>query len=184
MKSTIIKLAVLFLITGFLFTSCKKESVQLTPPPLSGNRLAEYDLNITLTTTYKFLDNVSGGWESARDYDLIEIRGKATLSGLGDFDITVIEYADTAISSDEIYENFIEISQGSSLYISGNQSINFKKLIREGGGAFSGTLKITRGSVQYFDRNIFSSLPPLIVTGTLDVNTHIVDLRIKGKTYF
>ncbi len=184
MKSTIIKLAVLFFIMGSVFTSCKKESVKATPPRLSSNRLAEYDLDITLTTTYKFLDNVSGGWESARDYDLIEIRGKATLSGLGDFDITVLEYADTAISSDEIYEDFLEISQGSSLYISGNQSINFKKLIREGGGAFNGTLKITRGSVQYLDRNIFSGLQPLTVSGTLDVNTHLVNLRIKGKTYF
>ncbi|MEJ7822711.1 MAG: hypothetical protein WKF85_10345 [Chitinophagaceae bacterium] len=161
---TIIKSITVLLIAAVVFTSCKKESVQVTPPPLSGNRLAEYDLDITLNTTYKFLNNVSDAWGyaiSATDYDLTEIRDKVNLSGLGVFDIYVMEYADTAISSDELYADFIEISQASSLYISGNHSLNFKKLIREGGGAFNGTLKITRGSVQYLNRNIFSSLPPL-----------------------
>jgi len=185
MKS-VIKIAICILIAAWTFMSCKKEPVQITPP---APKNAEYDLDITLNTTYNFSDNISDPWQyvtAESNFDLTNIIGKANLPPLGEFEIYVWEYADTATLSNKIYWDNINISLGhvDPLYISGEHSINFKKLIREGGGAFNGTLKITNGSAQKRDRNIFSSLPPLTVTGTLDVNTHLVNLRIKGKTYF
>lgn len=178
-----------------VFTSCKKEPVQVTlpvqvappPPPSCSNQ--PYDLDITLNTTYQFYDNVVDPWQYAinsDNFDLTEIKGKVNLTGLGEFDIYVVEYADTANLSDMIYWDYIQISLGhvDPIDISGDQSINFKKLIRQGGGAFNGTLKITNGSAQKCNPNIFSSLLPLTVTGTLDVNSHNVTLRIKGKVYF
>jgi hypothetical protein len=194
---TIINIATGIVMIIILFTSCKKEPIQLTPPPLppiSGSqppitKNTEYNLDITLNTTYKFYDNISDPWGYATwssSFDLTEILGKANLPPLGEFNISVNEIAAAAPLSDTIYACFISISiPGSNTpYISGDCSINFKKLIRVGGGAFNGTLKITNGSAQIGDPNIFSRLPPLTVTGTLDANTHIVNLRIKGKTYF
>ncbi len=153
------------------------------------NAEAAFDLNITLTTTYKFYDNVSDPWGytiSERNYDLTEIFGKANLPALGEFNIYVDEYADTATLSDKIYYGNIEISIPgvNTPGITGDCSINFKKLIREGGGAFSGTLTVTRGSASMCNPNIFSTLPPLQLSGSLNVTTGIVSLNIKGKTYF
>jgi hypothetical protein len=144
------------------------------------------DLDITLNTTYKFYDNVSdpgGGRISERNFDLTEIFGKPTLSQLGEFDLYFGQFADTATLSDKIYLNYFRISQG-PLIISGFGSINFKKLIRDGGGPFSGTFTVTNGSATECSPNIFSSLPPLQLSGSLNVTTGIVSLNIKGKTYF
>ncbi len=194
---TIIKSIVVLLITAVVFTSCKKEPVQVTPPsppPLPDNRPpvannTEYDLNITLNTTYNFYDNRIDPWQYAiteSNFDLTLIIGKANLPPLGEFDIYVMEYADTASLSDKIYAGYIQISIPgvNTPYISGTCSINFKKLIREGGGAFSGTLTIAYGSATRSNPNIFSSLPPLQLSGSLNVTTGIVSLTIKGKTYF
>jgi hypothetical protein len=148
-----------------------------------------YDLNITLTTPYKFYNDVSDPWGyeiSERNYDLTEILGKANIPPLGEFNIYIEEYADTATFSDKIYGNYIEMSIPGfdTPYISGTCSINFKKLIREGGGPFSGTFAVTYGSARKCNNDIFSTLPPLQLSGSLNVTTGIVSLTIKGKTYF
>ncbi len=184
---TIIKSIVVLHVASVVFKPCKKETAQ----PVARN--TEFDLNITLNTTYTFYNDIYDPWGynfysinydlSSWNYDLTQISGKANLPPLGELDILVEEYADTATLSDKIYLDYVQISLGHVEYISGDHSINFKKLIREGGGPFNGTLKIAYGSGKR-DSNTFSSLPPLTVTGTLDVNTHIVNLRIKGKTYF
>lgn len=149
----------------------------------------EYDLNIMLNTTYNFYDNVSNPWQYATDssdFDLTEIVGKANILPLGEFNVYVDQYADTAALSDKLYADYVQISMGqiNPLYIAGNCSINFKKLIRQGGGAFSGTLTVTDGSATKCNPNIFLTLPPLLLDGNLDINTHKVSLRIRGKTFF
>ncbi|MEJ7822712.1 MAG: hypothetical protein WKF85_10350 [Chitinophagaceae bacterium] len=190
---TIIKSIAVLLITAVVFTSCKKEPVQVTPSPLSGNGLpvaknTEYDLDITLNTTYKFYDNISDPWgydTYSSNFDLTEILGKANLPPLGEFNIYIGEAADAESLSDKIYLDYfsIRIPGDNTPYISGTYSINFKKLIREGGGPFSGTLTVKQGSATRCCPNIFSS-PPLQLSGSLNVTTGIVSLTIKGKTYF
>ncbi|MEO7293388.1 MAG: hypothetical protein ABIW34_09820, partial [Ginsengibacter sp.] len=59
-----------------------------------------------------------------------------------------------------------------------------KKLIQQGGGAFTGNFNITDGSAKFCDDNIYKSLAPLLVTGNLDTATKKVTIRIKGKTFF
>jgi hypothetical protein len=120
------------------------------------------------------------------------MRGEGTVQPFGEFGLFTNEYADTAALSDSVYySNSMQIwkdysnSSTVNMYIQGDLSgINFKKLIRQGGGSFSGTFTVTDGSARYCDVNVFTNLPPLIVTGSLDVKTQVVTLRIKGKVYF
>ena len=118
-------------------------------------------------------------------YDLTAIEGKGIFQPFGEFNIAVIEYADTALS-EKILGSYIQVSEnyGNHLYLSGKGSINFKKLIRQGGGPFTGTFTVTSGSADKCDPNIFTSLPPLDLTGNLDLTTNRASLRIKGKVYF
>ncbi len=161
-----------------------KDSVIITV-----NEGAEYDLNITINTTYNFYDNMYDTLQYTipeDNFDLTEIIGKANLLPLGEFDIYVLEYADTASLSNNIYLEYIQISipGANTPYLAGTFSINFKKLIREGGGPFSGTFKITQGSATRCNPNVFSSLPPLQFSGSLNVATSMVSLNIRGKVYF
>ncbi len=142
-----------------------KDSVIITVINMNST---EYDLDITFNTTYIFVDNVSDPWNypsSSSDYDLTEIRGKANFSPLGEFFIYVNEYADTATLSDKIYGNHFQINMGNNR-VSGFSSINFKKIIRQGGGPFSGTFPVTDGSAIRCNPGIFSFLPPLQVSGS------------------
>jgi hypothetical protein len=155
------------------------------------NRNAGNDLDITVNSNFNFLNNYNDPWgygapSSDGYYDLTEIIGKGVISPLGEFDIYISEYADTAVLSDKIIESYVQISQGqvNPLYITATCSINFKKLIRQGGGPFNGTFTVTYGSAQQCDANVFTNLPPLTVTGNLDVNNHVVTFGIKGKVYF
>lgn len=148
----------------------------------------EYDLDIILTT-YGFDDNFYdyslGGY-----YAETNITGKTIIHPLGVFNVNVWEWADTAALSDQVYGTEIYIECNNTLpfrYIAGDfVGINFKKLIRQGGGSFTGTATMRVGSAKSCDPNIniFSNLPPLTITGSLDVATHTVSLRIKGKVYF
>jgi len=147
----------------------------------------EYDLDIILTT-YDFGDNIYDYYYGDY-YDETYITGKTIIHPLGEFTVYVWELADTAALSDQVYETSIYIhSINTPPYIiaGGLSGINFKKLIRQGGGSFTGTATVLSGSAKSCDPNIniFSNLPPLTITGSLDVATHTVSLRIKGKVYF
>lgn len=104
---------------------------------------------------------------------------------LGNFDIYVLEHADTAELSD-VHNTDISIIgvNQNPINVAGTCSINFKKLIREGGWAFSGTFTITNGTADYCKDNVFKEFTPLTVIGSLDVTTRMVSLKIKGKVYF
>jgi hypothetical protein len=153
----------------------------------------EYNLDISLTATINsldnYLDNYFDPWDFATYYyDEFHIRSKTVIQTLGEFQVNVFEIADSAALSDNLYGSYLEIMENvanPSLYINGDLSgINFKKLTREGGGSFSGSFTINSGEAQSCNTNIFANLPPLIVTGSLDVTTQIVTLKIKGKVYF
>ena len=149
------------------------------------NKNPEYPLDIMINTAFTFLDNYNNPWEDPGYNDITTIRATATFFPLGELNISVYEYADTAELSD-IHHTYIQISRGilNLLNVGGSSSVNFKKIIRERGGTFNGTFTIDSGTAQACDPNVFANLMPLTVTGNLNVNTGIVNLRIKGRTYF
>ena len=182
-----------------IFTSCEKESPVTSSgtsrpnfTPVSRNCAGEYNLDIILDTTYAFVKKVGNPWVwdyglLYSDYfDLTEIIGKGIIQPLGEFNIYVNEYADTAVQNDTVYESYLRVSKGNidPLFIDGSCSINFKKLIRQGGGTFAGTFIANSGSAKKCNATVFTNLPPLIVTGTLDVGLHRINLKIKGKVFF
>jgi hypothetical protein len=101
---------------------------------------------------------------------------------LGQINIKIDEIADTA-SASNTHETTIVLSTVNvpSLKISGLCSINFKQLIQRGGGPFNGTCKINDGSALGCNKNIFTSLGPLIVSGNLDTTSHTISLAIREK---
>ena len=201
----IIKFKAFFLIAVFAFVSCKKDPINKQTAISSaslqfcqsspGVGATAYDLDITLNNTFQFIKNYyyyyndpwGYGNPFPNDYsDYTAISGKGIFMPFGEFNIYVTEYADTAALSEKILGSYISIFQGDnkSLLLLGSGSVNFKKLIRQGGGPFTGTFTVTSGSAKQCDPNIFTSLTPLDLTGNLDLTTNRVSLRIKGKVYF
>ena len=156
----------------------------------------EYNLDITFTGIFNFKDNFHYvDFYYDEYYDFTEISGKGNFSPFGDFEVYVAEYADTAALSNGVYGNggivHIYLSgpgqppYETGIYMYGACSVNFKKLIGQAGGPFNGNLKIESGSAGVCDNNnIFINLPPLSVTGNLDIATKKVILRIQGKVFF
>jgi hypothetical protein len=107
------------------------------------------------------------------------------LPTLGQFYFKIDEAADTAATSNN-HETTIVLANTNvpSLRVSGQCSINFKKLIQGGGGSFNGTCQMNDGSALGCDQNIFTNLAPLTVSGSLDTTSHTINLTIKGKVYF
>ena len=143
----------------------------------------EYDLDLSTTTNFHFHDNYLDIYGYSDD---TQIEGNGSFNPFGSFHVSVYETADTATSSDSHSTTINIINEDSwpplSLY--GISSINFKQLIQQGGGLINGTMTLNDGSATNCQPTAFDNLSPLTVTGNLDVNTGIVDLRIKGKVYF
>lgn len=189
----ITKIAISFLIAVFVLISCKKEKDDATTNTAATNGTNSiscplYDVDISLNNTFTFLNNYNNPWDYGAPnpedyYDITEITGTGFIPPLGEFNIYVDEYADTAASDDTVLLSYFLIVKGNinPLYIGGYSSINFKKLIRQGGGSFSGTFTVTHGSA---GRCNPANYPPLIATGSLDVSSHTINLEIKGKAYF
>lgn len=171
-----------FFLAVIVFASCNKEKTYITPPVIT-NR--EYDLDITFNNTFSFTENYNNPWADDFYYDLTIIEGKGIFLPLDEFNIYVSEYADTALSN-IIYGAYFAIKQDKFpyLYIDGICSINFKKLIRQGGGSFNGAFTVTSGSAKAYTTNVLNNPPPLTVTGSLDLIRYKATLRIKGKVYF
>jgi hypothetical protein len=150
----------------------------------------EYDLDISFHAMFTFTDNFEDcGWDydyPCPIYDFTEIKGTGTFPPFGDFNLYVAELADSANLSNVLRDDQLSFytGYGDKELITGISSVNFKKLIREGGGVFAGSLSLTWGSVNYCDRNVIGNLSPLNITGNLDIATHAVNLTIKGKVYF
>jgi hypothetical protein len=196
----LLKFANFFLIVVIVFTSCKKEkqntivvSPSLTPPVsgISPCSSKEYDLNITGKDTFSVEDNYTNPWDyiyPPNYYDLTILPGNAVLQPFGEVHVEVLEYADIGLSNNIAFTDIAVYSANPYvlyLFLRGNCSINFKKLIKEGGGVFNGIFTVTSGFAKAcdLDRKVFTNVPPLTVIGSLDVTTRIVTLNIKGKVY-
>jgi hypothetical protein len=143
----------------------------------------EYDFDQTINSTYNFTDNYNDTYYGNYYYDWTNAEGKGNLIPFGDISIYLNENSDTAASSDVHYTT-IGIGDNKGNYVNGDCSVNFKKLIGQGGGPFNGTYKVNAGSAQACGGDPISRLVPLTVTGNLDAATNKITLRIKGKLYF
>ena len=165
---------------GGLFS---KDTVMVS---VQGGIPTEYDLDISLDTT--FYNYVYPRGYGPDYYDFTVIWGPGIVQPFGEFEVHVFQSADTAALSDTHNDQLQIISNATNspaIYIEGSLSgINFKKLFRQGGGSFSGTCTVTEGSAADCNANVFTNLPPLVVTGSLDVTTEKVTMRVKGKVYF
>lgn len=149
--------------------------------------VTEYNLDLTVNAPFDFYDNYADCYyyDPCLYYDLTTIQGSGSFSPLGGLTLSVYETADTLASSD-VHSTTINI-QGlgsNAIYLNGLSTVNFEKLIREGGGAFNGTYTVASGSAQNCEPNIFTGLAPLTVTGNLDTTSRSTTLRIQGKVYF
>ncbi len=120
-------------------------------------------------------------------YDLTTIDMNFNFPPFGQLNCGIYEVADTASTSDahETYMNLSSFNNsGNGPWVNGKSSINFKKIIQRGGGAFSGTLKIEHGSAIQCTPNIYTNLDPLTITGSIDTTARTISLTIQGRTYF
>jgi len=149
----------------------------------------QYDLDMTFTTRYTVGNyNYYDPWENPDSsyYTTTEVQGTDTLLPFGKLQISIYQYADTAALNDSIYNSVMNIMKGDyQFYLSGGWSvINFKKFIRSGGGPFAGTFTVGSSSAQTCIGGINTRLPPLAITGNLDVHSQTITLSIKGKVFF
>jgi hypothetical protein len=159
----------------------------------------EYDLDVTFNGSFGFGNDTL----VCQDYfdpvlqqvvhhcfysDYIHVEGEFDLPGLGQMYFGATEYADTATFG---YGYYTEMGLGCitcdapSRHLDGISAIDFKDLIQQGGGLFSGILIIESGSAKTnCDPDVFENANPLVVTGSIDTATHTINLTIKGKVYF
>lgn len=165
-----------------------KDTVKIT---IIGSSPKEYDLDITSKTAYIFRDNYAncndGGLIESPPcpyYDETEILGTGTFAPIGLLNIGLKEFSDTARVSFGATSEFSVYDANYTTTVYGSTAINFKKIIQQGGGAFTGNFTVTGGSAINCDANIYNNLAPLALTGNLDTTTKKVSIRIKGKVFF
>ena len=147
----------------------------------------EYDLNLDIGAGYKFLDDMEVcPWECYyADATEIAASYQMSPSHMIIMQLYLYEETDSAFQAYQVYNGFTTFRLSNKLYASGGSSFNLKKIIQQGGGSFSGTIKLTSSSALGTGReNAFKGLPPLTVTGKLDTTTHTVNIQIKGKIIF
>ena len=150
----------------------------------------EYNLDLNINGIYNFIDNYQDCfyyyyYYPCSYYDYTTIEGKGNFSSSEQFSAYVFENADTVNSSDIHYTHLtLQLGNNNNIVTYGTCSINFKKLIQQGGGSFSGSMAINGGSAQSCNPNIFNGLPALLLSGSLDTTTHTINLNIKGRVYY
>jgi len=186
-----VKIIVCVLLAFLMLLSCKKENTDgLTRSP------KEVYLDVTISGGYSFSMNSLSSTDAVVYAALCQIGDcpplpPSTMSmtknfdipELGQFNFRLDEIANIAAASNN-HETTIVLANTNYLSVSGQCSINFKQLILGGGGSFNGTYQINKGSAQSYDQNIYASLAPLTVTGSLDTTSHTVSMTLKGKVYF
>jgi hypothetical protein len=168
--------------------------ISVVPPKPSA-----YNLDIDLNGAFNFTDNYGNcppicyyqHCNCALYFDSTNAVGTGSFTPIGKFAFYVDETADTALNSDNHTTSFGLYSAGDKESLYGVLSVNFKKLIENGGGAFTGLLSIYKGSAQGCNASIFSGLDPLTATGTITITgkngdyvTGTVSMNLKGQTYF
>ena len=148
--------------------------------------IEEYDLDISFSGLYSFTDNLEDCYYTPCSYyDYTLIQGFTNFPPIGDFNLYINEWSDTATSS-PLHNTYFVLSTTNvnGISVSGPLNVNFKNMIQNGGGPINGKLDIENGSAQACNSEIFENLAPLNVTGTLDTVAKSVTLRITGKVYF
>jgi hypothetical protein len=167
--------------------------ISVTPP-----KPPAYNLDIDLNGAFNFSDNYELSYPNCyyQPYmcpyiDSTYAVGTGSFTPIGKFTFYLYETADTALNSDNHSTSFGLYSAGDKESIYGSLSTNFKKLIENGGGAFTGLLLIYKGSAQRCNPSIFGDLHALTVTGTVTITgkngdnvTGTVSMNLKGQTYF
>jgi len=153
---------------------------------------SEMDMDATFTCNFRvskepwFCFDLGPVWGYHCTYaDITRVEGSFNQSTFGEMYFSANENAMTDTSG--YHDTQIGVgckNCAPSQYISGTSSINFKELIRHGGGAFDGTWIIDSGSATTCDQGIFTNLVPLNVSGIMDTTMHTIVLTIKGKAYF
>jgi hypothetical protein len=150
----------------------------------------EYDLDITFNSTYIFQDSTTNcatwyDYYAYCEYKSTSIFGRGFFSPMGEFTIYVSEQ-DVTDATGNTRNSFIHIylDNINNVFISGDCSVNFKNLIQQGGGSFTGTSQISNGSALVCDPPAFANLSALTVSGNLDFSAKTVTLRVEGKAYF
>ncbi len=148
-----------------------------------------YDLDITITGTLRFLDNNEDCYYCypCCYYDIsYTTNATGTFPQIGTFSFYAYEEADTVTSSTIHSTNLGLYSSINNMNVSvyGTSTINYKKIFQSGGGAFNGTFTPTNGSALDCDKDIFKTVTPLIINGSLDTAAHRITLTMNGKIYF
>ena len=145
----------------------------------------EYDLDLDIHTTYKFLDNTEICPWDCYYRDVTEIPASAQLADFSILQIYMYEETDSAAQAYNVYYGFTSFRLSNELYASGTSSFNLKKVIQQGGGSFSGMIQLNSSSaLRTWREDAFKALHPLTVTGTIDTTAHTVNIQIKGKIIF
>jgi hypothetical protein len=174
---------------GLSWTDSMRVTVTGTPSP------SEYDLDINFNNDFQFSHNTPKCYTFffmgapvtvCMFYDITTVRGSFNVPTLGDVIFSAYEEADTAASGG--YRNTqMSLSCAGcapSEYIEGVSSINFKQLMRQGGGPFSGSLSVQTGSASHnCDPHVFDNADPLAISGSMDTAAHTINLTIKGKVF-
>lgn len=144
----------------------------------------EYNLDLEANDTFSFKDNMEVcPWE-CYFADVTSITTSSPISSSGNMQISIYEETDSSVQAYQV-NGFTAFRLSNELYAIGISSFDLKKVIQQGGGSFTGTIKLSSSSALGTCReNIFASLPPLTVNGILDTTTHMVNMRIKGKIIF
>jgi hypothetical protein len=151
--------------------------------------LTATNLDLTINGGFTFINNYEDCYYGppCTYYDLTTMDINFNFLSFGPFNCWIYESADTATTSDA-HDTYVSLSSTNysvnSPRVGGKSSINFKKIIQRGGGAFSGTLKIDYGSATTCTPNIYTNLDALSVTGSLDTTARTISLTIQGRTYF
>jgi hypothetical protein len=117
-------------------------------------------------------------------YDLTTLTRTVEFPPIGFITIFIKEYADTGAST-SVRRSYLNLrNAGNMLSVNGSLTVNFKTLIRQGGGPFSGTFTIQSGTAQQCYPEIFKNYPPLQVSGRLDTTAKMTSLKISGKVMF
>jgi hypothetical protein len=148
----------------------------------------QYDLDIIFNGSLHFSENLVDCWYyyygNCNTYDLTTIEGFGEYASIGQFKLEIYEKSDS-VNSSPTRETNISIFAGNvnSTSLSGTLTVHFKNLVHQGGGPFSGDFNATSGSADVCGTSFIQNIPALKVTGTLNVTTNTISLRIQGKAY-
>jgi len=148
----------------------------------------EYDLDVNFNNDFQFSHNASYcydfmGVPVCLFYDLTTMRGSFHVPTLGEMIFSTYETDSAAGTNTEMSLSCAGCVP--SKFIGGVSSINFRQLMRQGGGAFSGTWSIQTGSARNnCDSHVFNNAEPLVISGSMDTVAHTVSMAIKGKVFF